>query len=64
MKPKPELCRQIILTKRTLRRAKRPLSGADYERHRVALKGLTELQANPMRPMLAEYVAMAVRRAG
>lgn len=60
MKLKPETARQIRSTKRTFRKAKRGLTGAAYERRRLALKSLTELQDNPLRPGLGLAVAMNV----
>jgi hypothetical protein len=62
-KVSPAMGRQIRATKRTLRKAKRGLTGGAYERQRVALKSLTELEAEPLRPGLAVQVAMNVRRA-
>jgi hypothetical protein len=62
-KVSPAMGREIRATKRDLRRRKRGLTGAAYERRRVALKGLTELECDPMRPGLAVTVAVAVRRA-
>jgi hypothetical protein len=59
----PALLSMVRSQRRALRKAKRGLTGADYERRRVALKGLTELEAHPLRPGLAVEVAKAVRRA-
>lgn len=56
--------RQIRAEKRGLRKSKRGLTGAAYELRRLALKGLTELQGDPLRPGLAVQVAKNVRRAG
>lgn len=63
-KPSPALLSMVRGQRRSLRKGKRGLTGAAYERRRVPLKGLTELEAHPMRPGLAVTVAMAVRRAG
>lgn len=62
-KTSPTLTRMIGRERRALRRQKRALTGAAYERCWLALCGLTELQAAPMRPGLAEQVAMNIMRA-
>jgi hypothetical protein len=63
MKTSTTLTRKINATRRFLRRLKRGKVGAAYERPRVALGSLTELEANPTRPGLAVQAAMNVRRA-
>jgi hypothetical protein len=57
----PALSRQIAATKRELRRARRGQPEGVKDAIWLALKGLTELRGAPMRPGLAERVAMSVR---
>jgi hypothetical protein len=59
-KPTTDLTRQIRATRRALRRQKRGADATMRERCWLALKGLTEMEADPLRPMLAEYAAMNV----
>jgi hypothetical protein len=60
MKINPALSRQIAATKRELRRARRGQPAAVRDAIWLALKGLTELRGDPVRPGLAERVAMSV----
>ena len=59
----PVLARRIRLHRRALRRQKRTADVDTRERCRIALKSLTELEGDPLRPGLAVRVAMNVRRA-
>jgi hypothetical protein len=63
MKTSPTLTRMIGQHRRVLRRLKRGARPTVRERCWIALKSLTELQGDPLRPGLAEQVAMNVRRA-
>jgi hypothetical protein len=56
----PALSRQIAATKRELRRARRGQPAVVKDAIWLALKGLTELRGDPVRPGLAERVAMSV----
>lgn len=64
MKTSTTLTRMIGTNTRRLRRQKRGLTGAPYERRRLGLRGLSELQGDPLRPGLALQVAKTVMRAG
>jgi hypothetical protein len=63
MKTSPTLNRTINANRRHLRRMKRGADAIARERCRIALKGLTELQGEPLRPDLAVQAAKNVRRA-
>jgi hypothetical protein len=56
----PALSRQIAATKRELRRARRGQPAGVKDAIWLALKGLTELRGDPVRPGPAERVAMSV----